>query len=73
MNKFNRKFTMTKALYILLWICFAVSCITIIAGTMCSLIDNDYHPSGLLYHGCVWDYIEAAAFLLLALSFKKEV
>jgi hypothetical protein len=73
MNKFDRKFTMNKPLYILLWVFAVYWSLYIILSTINSLIDEGWHPIGLLYEGCIWDYLMLATSLLLALSFKKEV
>jgi hypothetical protein len=73
MNKLDRKFIMTKALYVLLWVFTVYWSLYIILSTINSLIDEGWHPIGLLYEGCIWDYLMFATSLLLALSFKKEV
>ena len=73
MSKFNRKFIMTKALYILLWVFTIYWLLYIVLSTINSLVDEGWYPIGLLYEGCIWDYLMFATSLLLALSFKKEV
>lgn len=72
MEPCKRKFVLTKALYIILWVFVAYWAIWIFCNTMLNLDYEDWHPIGLLYEGCVWDYIMFATSLILALSFKKE-
>ena len=71
MEKCNRKFVFTKALYVMLWVFVAYWTLLIIACTINSLQDEGWHPIGLLYEGCIWDYLMFATTLILALSFKK--
>lgn len=68
----NRKFVFTKALYIILWVIVAYWSIWIVLNTISNLDYEDWHPIGLLYEGCIWDYIMFSTSLILALSFKKE-
>ena len=72
MKPCERKFTFTKALYVLLWIFVAYWSIVIIIWSIDGLRYEDWHPIGLLYEGCIWDYLMFATTLILALSFKKE-
>lgn len=72
MEKSNRKFVFTKALYIMLWIFAVYWAIRIVVCTIDGLQDEGWHPIGLLYEGCIIDYLMFATTLILALSFKKE-
>ena len=72
MTPCKRKFVFTKALYIMLWVLFGLSCFSIFVFTMANLEDEEWHPIGLLYDGWLMDYLKTIIFLLLALSFKKE-
>lgn len=72
MEPSKRKFIFTKALYVLLWIFVAYWVIWIVLCTIDNLRYEDWHPIGLLYEGCIWDYLMLVTSLVLALSFKKE-
>lgn len=72
MEPSKRKFVFTKALFIMLWIFVVYWAIVIVLCTIDGLISEDWHPIGLLYEGCIWDYLMFVTSLLLALSFKKE-
>lgn len=72
MEPSNRKFVFTKALYVMLWVFVAYWSIVIIVWTIDGLEDAGWHPLGLLYKGCIWDYLMFATSLILALSFKKS-
>ena len=56
----------------MLWVFVAYWSIVIILGTIDGLSYEDWHPIGLLYEGCIWDYLMLITSLFLALSFKKE-
>ena len=71
MEPCKRKFEFTKALYIMLWIFVAYWCIIIILCTIDGLMYEDWHPIGLLYEGCIWDYLCCATTIIVTLSFKK--
>ena len=72
MESSERTFVVTKALYILLWLFVAYWAIVIVVCTIDGLRNEDWHPIGLLYDGCIWDYLMFATSLILSLSFKKE-
>ena len=71
MEPCKRKFVFTKALYIMLWVLIGYWFIKIVLYTIYELESYDWHPIGLLYEGCIWDYLMFATSLILALSFKK--
>ena len=72
MKECNRKFTMTKALYIMLWVLVIYWLLWIVINTIYNLECENWYPIGLLYEGCVWDYLMFATTLILTLSFKKK-
>lgn len=72
MEPSKRKFVFTKSLYVLLWIFVVYWSMVIVVCTIDGLQDADWHPIGLLYEGCIWDYLMLLTSLFLALSFKKE-
>jgi hypothetical protein len=72
MEPTKRKFVFTKALYVMLWVFVVYWALVIILCSIDGLRWEDWHPIGLLYEGCIWDYLMFTTSLLLALSFKKE-
>lgn len=72
MKKSKRKFVFTNALYKMIWVLFVVYIIKIILFTINELDYSDWEAIGLLYEGCIWDYLRAITLLIIALSFKKE-
>lgn len=72
MKECKRKFVLTRALYIMLWVFVAYWSIVIILCSIDGLRNEDWHPIGLLYEGCIWDYLMFSLSIIVSLSFKKE-
>lgn len=72
MKEYKRKFVLTRALYIMLWVFVAYWSIVIILCSIDGLRNEDWHPIGLLYEGCIWDYLMFSLSIIVSLSFKKE-
>ena len=71
MKEYKRKFVLTRALYIMLWVFVAYWSIVIILCSIDGLRNEDWHPIGLLYEGCIWDYLMFSLSIIVSLSFKK--
>lgn len=71
MEPCKRKFVFTKALYIMLWVFVIYWAIWIVVCSIDGLRNEGWYPIGLLYEGCIWDYLMLITSLVLALSFKK--